>query len=99
MEKAHFELEHFAHLARLALDPSEKEGLQQEMDAILGLVGQLAELNLDDVPPTDHVADIVNVYREDAVGTSIARDIALATMPEVEDNHLRVQPMIAGDED
>ena len=43
---------HVAKLARLALTEEEIERLGAQLDSILEAVGKVAELDLDDVPPT-----------------------------------------------
>jgi aspartyl-tRNA(Asn)/glutamyl-tRNA(Gln) amidotransferase subunit C len=56
-----------AHLARLRLEPDEVERMRRDLDAILGYVEQLSELETSDVPPTAHVLDILTPFRSDRV--------------------------------
>src|SRR5439155_17659854 len=64
------EVLHVAKLAQLALTDEEVERLGAELDKILDAVGVVAELELDDVPPTSHPLDLVNVSAEDALHES-----------------------------
>ena len=56
-----------AHLARLRLEPDEVERMRRDLNAILGYVEQLSELEISDVPPTAHVLDILTPFRSDRV--------------------------------
>ncbi len=83
---------HVAKLARLALAEDELERLEGQLGAILEAVGKVAELDLEDVPPTSHPLDLVNVLAEDVPRPSLDRDVALANAPEAEDGAFRVPP-------
>lgn len=56
---------HVARLARLALDADEQRRLTEQLNAILTYMAQLNEVPTEDVEPTAHVFDLVNVYRAD----------------------------------
>lgn len=79
---------HVARLARLALDADEQRRLTEQLNAILTYMAQLNEVPTEDVEPTAHVFDLVNVYRADAprrraVGTRLAsQETALSNAPE-----------------
>ncbi len=65
MTKISKEIEHVAGLARIALDPEEKEKLGNELSAILGFVEKLNEVNTDDILPLTGGTDLENELRED----------------------------------
>lgn len=73
---------HVAQLARLALSPEEQQRLTVELNAILGYMAQLNEVETTGVPPTTHVLDLVNVLREDIVRPTFPVADALANAPE-----------------
>ena len=81
---------HVARLARLALTDDEIERLTRELDAILDAVGVVSELDLDDVPPTSHPLDLVNVWDDDEPRPSLAVEDALANATAAEGAHFRV---------
>ena len=83
---------HVAKLARLALTEEEVGRFTGQLDAILEAVGKVSELELDDVEPTSHPLDLVNVLREDEPRPSLPADEALANAPEREDQGFRVPP-------
>ena len=86
------EVLHVARLARLALTDEEVERLTAELGAILDAVSKVAELDLDDVPPTSHPLDLVNVWDEDEPRPSLPLDEAFANAPEREGDLFRVPP-------
>ncbi|MCG3155135.1 MAG: Glutamyl-tRNA(Gln) amidotransferase subunit C [bacterium] len=61
------ETRHLARLAKLTFSEEELARLARELDAIVGYVEQLKELNVENVPATAHVLDLCNVFREDRV--------------------------------
>ena len=86
------EVLHVARLARLALTDEEVERLTAELGAILDAVSKVDELDLDDVPPTSHPLDLVNVWDEDEPRSSLPLDEAFANAPEREGDLFRVPP-------
>jgi aspartyl-tRNA(Asn)/glutamyl-tRNA(Gln) amidotransferase subunit C len=83
---------HVAELARLELTEEEIERLGEQLNAILEAVGKVSELELEDVPPTSHPLDLVNVFGDDEPRPSLAFDEALANAPDREDGFFRVPP-------
>ncbi|HEX4804530.1 MAG TPA: Asp-tRNA(Asn)/Glu-tRNA(Gln) amidotransferase subunit GatC [Conexibacter sp.] len=73
---------HVAKLARLALSDEEVERMTRELSAVLGHIEKISELDLDGVPPTSHVVDVVNALRPDEPRPSLPPDVALAAAPE-----------------
>lgn len=81
---------HVAKLARLGLSDEEVEAMAGELSGILEHVDRIAELELDDVPPTSHVVEMENVLRPDEPHQSLDRDVALAQAPDPVDGAFRV---------
>ena len=75
---------HVARLARLALREGEVERFREQLSAILEAVGAVAELELEDVEPTSHPLDLVNILAEDEPRPSLPIDEALANAPDQE---------------
>ncbi len=73
---------HVAKLARLALSEAEVAQMSRELSDVLGHIEKISELELDGVPPTSHVVDVVNALRPDEPRASLPRDVALASAPE-----------------
>ncbi|MCT8973193.1 Asp-tRNA(Asn)/Glu-tRNA(Gln) amidotransferase subunit GatC [Microbaculum marinisediminis] len=83
-----------ARLARIAVSEEEAQGLQGELNSILGWVEQLSELDVDDVEPMTSVVQVAMKKREDEVTDGdIAADI-VANAPETEDNYFVVPKVV-----
>ena len=73
---------HVARLARLQLSDDEVERMASELSHVLDHIEKIGELDLDGVPPTSHVVDVVNALRADEPVPSFPRDVILAAAPE-----------------
>jgi aspartyl-tRNA(Asn)/glutamyl-tRNA(Gln) amidotransferase subunit C len=73
---------HVAALAQLGLSEEEVERFESQLSAILESVGKIAELDLEDVEPTSHPLDIVNVFGEDVPEPCLSLEDALANAPD-----------------
>ena len=71
-----------AVLARLRLAPGELDTFTGQLNAIVGFVEQLGELDTDGVEPLAHGVEVRNVFRADVRGESLTRDDALANAPK-----------------
>jgi aspartyl-tRNA(Asn)/glutamyl-tRNA(Gln) amidotransferase subunit C len=76
------DVEHVARLARLELSDEEKNLFAGQMDAILGYVDKLNELNTDGIQPTSHAVPMENAFREDITRPSLGVEKALANAPD-----------------
>lgn len=72
-----------ARLAHLDLAPDELERLTRDLAGILGYVRQLEEVDISGVAPTAHVQLERVALREDEVGSSLPRELALREAPRV----------------
>jgi len=80
---------HLADLARIELTDAEVEKLTGQLDVILDAVAVVSAV-AEDVPPTSHALDLVNVFRADEPRPSLAPDVVLAMAPAAEDGRFRV---------
>jgi aspartyl-tRNA(Asn)/glutamyl-tRNA(Gln) amidotransferase subunit C len=88
------EVEHVARLARLELSEEEKARMTDQLDAILGYVDKLNQLDTSTVEPMTTVIPMVSVMREDEVRPSLPLEEALANAPDREDAFFRVPRII-----
>lgn len=86
---------HVARLARLELSEPEIERFAGELSHILEHIERIEGLDLEGVPPTSHVVDIVNRLRPDVPTPSLAPETALAQAPDAADGGFRVPPSAA----
>ena len=71
-----------AHLARLEVNPDEKEALLSDMNNILSFMDKLNELDTEGVEPLIYLTDEVNVFREDKIKQEITVEEALKNAPK-----------------
>ena len=84
-----------AQLARLGLTTQEVEEYKTELNAILGYVEQLGDVDIDGLNPTSQVTGLTNVTRPDSVhdyGYTV-QDL-LKNVPAVENDLIKVKRMI-----
>jgi aspartyl-tRNA(Asn)/glutamyl-tRNA(Gln) amidotransferase subunit C len=87
------QVKHVARLARLSLQPQETERVTRQLNEILGYIEQLNEVPTDDIEPTSHILDLVNVFRQANVKSPIDTEALLANAPETA-HHFFVVPRI-----
>ena len=90
------DVEYVAALARLSLDDSEKQMFTHQLNEILAYVEQLNRLDTSKVKPLDHVIDLTDVMRDDAVTPSLRREDALRNAPDATEKFFRV-PSVRGE--
>jgi len=88
------EVQHVAHLSRLALSAEELEKFASQLDAILAYVAKLNELHTDGVEPMVHGIEGQEPVRQDVVGESLPRKEALQNAPDSADGCFRVPRII-----
>ena len=83
-----------AHLARIAVDDAAAERLTGELNAILGFVEQLQEVDVADVEPMTAVVRTRIKQRADVVTDGNEVDAILANAPEAEDGYFLVPKVV-----
>ena len=73
---------HVARLARLELTDDEVERMAAELSKVLDHIEKIRELDLEGVPPTSHVVDVVGALRADEPQPSLPPEVVLAPAPE-----------------
>ena len=73
---------HVARLARLELSEGEVARMAVELSKVLDHIEKIGELDLEGVPPTSHVVDVVNALREDEPQPCLTVEQALDQAPE-----------------
>jgi aspartyl-tRNA(Asn)/glutamyl-tRNA(Gln) amidotransferase subunit C len=87
------DVRYVAQLARLEMPEARLKTMQAELDMILQSIGKISELRLDDVPPTTHALEVVNVLADDVPHESLPTEQALASAPDAADGCFRVPQM------
>jgi aspartyl-tRNA(Asn)/glutamyl-tRNA(Gln) amidotransferase subunit C len=83
-----------AHLARLEMADDELAVLGRDLNAIVGYVDQLRELDTEKVEPLAHPLDLSNVFREDEPAPSLPVDEILANAPVRSDDYYAVPAVL-----
>ena len=82
------------NLARLQLSDQERASMSADLNKMLGLVGKMDELQLDDVEPLVHLTDAINVLRPDNITENTTRMEALKNAPKHDDKGFLVPKVI-----
>jgi aspartyl-tRNA(Asn)/glutamyl-tRNA(Gln) amidotransferase subunit C len=83
-----------AHLARIAVPETELPKLQGELNAILGFVEQLNEVDVAGVEPMTSVMPMAMKLREDVVNDGGDADRIVANAPASEDDYFVVPKVV-----
>jgi aspartyl-tRNA(Asn)/glutamyl-tRNA(Gln) amidotransferase subunit C len=89
------EVQEIAQLARLRLDDAEIARLSTELDAVLGHIEELRQLDTSTVEPMTHAVPFDCPMRADLVGPMLPVDQALANAPSREGSFFEVPRIIA----
>jgi len=88
------QVRHIAKLARLAMSEEELERLVPELNAIIGWVEQLGEVDTDGVEPLTAVIEQKLRLREDVVDDGDCRDAVLKNAPDAQHGFFAVPKVI-----
>ncbi len=81
MASANIDVAYVAQLARIHLQPDEKQKLESQLAQILEYVEKLGALDVSGMEPTAHAVPLVNVARPDDLQPSLAHEDALRNAP------------------
>ncbi|MEQ8479810.1 MAG: Asp-tRNA(Asn)/Glu-tRNA(Gln) amidotransferase subunit GatC [Hoeflea sp.] len=83
-----------AHLARIAVSEEEAQRMEGELNAILGFVEQLSEVDVDGVEPMTSVMPMAMRKRPDVVTDGSKAEDIVANAPEATDNFFMVPKVV-----
>jgi len=91
-----------AELANLELTVEEEPRMQRDLNAILGHIAQLNELDTEGVPPMAQVGEMLGgvvqdagqTLRQDVVVPSLDRALVMAAAPETDGRFFKVPKVI-----
>ena len=87
-------MENVEILAKLTLEPEEREAVVEKLEEILDYVEKLNELDTDGVEPLVYISDQQNVFREDVVTGADGREALMANAPRQKEQQLQVPKTI-----
>ncbi len=83
------EVEHIAWLAHIDLAEEEKALFTEQLNRILDFFRDIDQAHTENVPPTYHVLDLVNIHRSDKAKDSLSKDESLENAPRKEDGFFK----------
>lgn len=83
-----------ARLARIAVSEEDAERMTGELNAILGFVAQLDEVNVDGIEPLTSIIPMALRRREDAVTDGAKAEDIIANAPASEENFFAVPKVV-----
>ncbi|MEM3955833.1 MAG: Asp-tRNA(Asn)/Glu-tRNA(Gln) amidotransferase subunit GatC [Candidatus Bathyarchaeia archaeon] len=83
------DVEHIAQLAHIELNEEEKEIFVEQFNRILEFFRKIDEVNTEGIPPTYHIIELTNVFREDEVKESLPREEVLRNAPKREEGFFK----------
>ncbi len=76
------DVRHLAKLASLTLDDAALTQMRSQLEAIVGYVEQLSEVDTNGVEPVANVSGLVNVTRPDVAGPMLSSQQVLGNAPQ-----------------
>ena len=90
-------IEYTAELSSLYVSDEEKKQYAAQLSQIISYVEKINKLDTSNVEPTDHIAELKNVFRTDTVLPSIDPEAIRAIAPEFDRGHIVVPKIIDGE--
>lgn len=94
MSENKIDVRYVANLARINLSEEEVKTFQGQLEQIVEYVEKIGELDVSDIEPTSHAHPVQNVFREDVVKDSLAREDVMANAPEQTDEQFKVPKIV-----
>ena len=87
-------IDHVAHLARLALTPEEKVKFATQLGDVLTYIEQLKKVDVSGVEPTAHAFPVYNVWADDVAQPGLPVEAALKNAPAQRNNMIVVPKVV-----
>ncbi len=87
-------IDHVAHLARLALTPEEKAKFSSQLGEVLAYIEQLKKVDVTGVEPTAHAFPVYNVWADDVAQPGLSVEAALKNAPAQRNNMIVVPKVV-----
>ncbi|MBF0388126.1 MAG: Asp-tRNA(Asn)/Glu-tRNA(Gln) amidotransferase subunit GatC [Candidatus Omnitrophica bacterium] len=87
-------VKYIASLSRLHIEEDRLPVFRAELESILQYIDQLAKLEVANVPPTSHVFQMENVFRDDVVAPSLTPAEAMSFAIDQHSGHYKVPKVI-----
>jgi len=87
-------IDHVAHLARLALTPEEKAKFSSQLGEVLAYIELLKKVDVSGVEPTAHAFPVYNVWADDVAQPGLSVEAALKNAPAQRNNMIVVPKVV-----
>jgi aspartyl-tRNA(Asn)/glutamyl-tRNA(Gln) amidotransferase subunit C len=87
-------IDHVAHLARIALTPEEKAKFSAQLGDVLAYIEQLKKVDVTGVEPTAHAFPVYNVWADDVAQPGLPVEAALKNAPAQRNNMIVVPKVV-----
>lgn len=88
------QVNHIAHLSRLEIQEDEVDGYIEKLEKVVDLFNELNSVDTENIKPTYHVLDLVNVFREDVAHDGMDREEVLKNSKETEAGQFKVPTIL-----
>ncbi|HRE82267.1 MAG TPA: Asp-tRNA(Asn)/Glu-tRNA(Gln) amidotransferase subunit GatC [Opitutaceae bacterium] len=87
-------IDHVAHLARLALTSEEKATFSAQLGDVLANIEKLKQVDVSGIEPTAHAFPLYNVWQEDIARPGLPVEQALRNAPAQRENMVVVPKVV-----
>ncbi len=95
MPHSHIDVRYVANLARLELSDDEVATFQPQMEAILGHVDAILQVDVTGIEPTAHATPVPGPLRDDEPCDSLPPAAVLQNAPDQAQRQIRVPKVVA----
>ena len=87
-------IDHVAHLARIALTEEEKTKFAEQLSDVLRYIEHLKQVDVSQVEATAHAFPVYNVWADDVPQAGLPVELALMNAPAQRDNMIAVPKVV-----
>jgi len=88
------DVKHIADLARIQLTEDERRSFTEQFNIILEYFEIIKDVDTEAVPPTSHVIDVTNAFREDQVRPSLTLEDVVKNTSQTERGFFKAPKII-----
>ena len=88
------DVKHIADLARIQLTEDERRSFTEQFNIILEYFEIINDVDTEAVPPTSHVIDVTNAFREDQVRPSLTLEDVVKNTSQTERGFFKAPKII-----
>ena len=81
-------------LAKLDLDSTEREGMKQELEKMIGMFDKISEVDTDGLEALVYMSDSRDMLRDDEVNEGLTLSTLARLAPSMEQNYVAVPKVI-----